>query len=153
MHIDLFQCISLGLHKKSYVETSVNPGSYSGAISYQSSIHQDIILDVPNPISSSMTVISSSYGFDIPEEKFSPEDAFKEKENVEEISDLEVEVGKLLGMDTLDSEILDESTLFFSATTSSNKIYDYSTQVLLEASDALLNYHILGAACHALYPV
>ena len=140
MHIDLFQCISLGLHKKSHVETSVNPGSYSGAISYQSSIHQDIILDVPNPISSSMTVISSSHGFDIPEEKFSPEDAFKEKENVEEISDLEVEVGKLLGMDTLDNEILvDESTSFFSATTSTNKIYDYSTQVLLEASDALLS--------------
>ena len=88
----------------------MNPGSYSGAISFQSSIHQDIILDVPNPISSSMTVISSSHGFDVPEEKFSPEDAFKEKENVDEISDLEVEVGKLLGMDTLDSEILDDSS-------------------------------------------
>ena len=113
--------------KKSYVEKSVmNPGSYSGAISFQTSIHQDIILDAPNPISSSMTVISSSHGFDIPEEKFSPEDAFKEKENVDEISDLEVEVGKLFGMDTLDNEIfLDESSLFFSAMTSTNKIYDY----------------------------
>ena len=75
----------------------MNPGCYSGAISYQSSIHQDIILDVPNPISLSMTVISSSHGLDIPEENFSPEDAFKEKENVEEISDLEVEVEKLGG--------------------------------------------------------
>ena len=56
-----------------------------------------------------MTVISSSHGFDVPEETFSPEDAFKEKENVDEISDLEVEVGKLLGMDTLDSEILDDT--------------------------------------------
>jgi hypothetical protein len=46
LHIDLFQFIYLGLHKKSYVETSVNPESYSGAISFQSSIHQDIILDV-----------------------------------------------------------------------------------------------------------
>ena len=147
MHIDLFQFISLGLHKKSYVETSVNPGSYSGAISFQSSIHQDIILDVPNPISSSMTVISSSHGFDVPEEKFSPEDAFKEKENVDEISDLEVEVNKFLGMDTLDNEILDESTLFFSAaTTSTNKIYDYSTQVLLEASDALLSLPYSGSS-------
>jgi hypothetical protein len=94
-----------------------------------------------------MTVISSSHGFDVPEEKFSPEDAFnKEKENVDEISDLEVEVGKLLSMDTLDNEILDESTLFFSATTSTNKIYDYSTQVLLEASDALLSLPYSGSS-------
>jgi hypothetical protein len=152
LHIDLFQFISLGLHKKSYVETSVNPGSYSGAISFQSSIHQDIILDVPNPISSSMTVISSSHGFDVPEEKFSPEDAFKEKENVDEISDLEVEVNKFLGMDTLDNEILDESTLFFSATTSTNKIYDYSTQVLLEASDALLSLPYSGSSSSCVVP-
>ena len=81
----------------------MNLGSYSGAISFESSIRQDIILDVPNPISSSMAVISSSHGFDVPEEKFSPVDAFKEKENIDEISDLEAEVGKLLGMDTLDN--------------------------------------------------
>ena len=46
--------------------------------------------------------------------------------------------GKLLGMDTLSNDILDESTSFFSPTTSKNKIYVYSTQVLLEASDAPL---------------
>ena len=84
---------------------------------------------MPNPILSSMTVISSSHGFDVPEEIVSPEDAFKEKENVDKILDLEVEVGKFLGMNTLDNEILDKSTLFFSATTSTNNFFNYSMQV------------------------
>ena len=65
--IDSFQFICPGLHKKRYFESLINPGSYCGGISYESSIFQDIILDVPNPISSSMTVvISSSHGFDVP---------------------------------------------------------------------------------------
>ena len=54
--------------------------------------------------------------------------------------------GKLLGMDTLSNDILDESTLFFSPTTSKNKIYVYSTQVLLEASDAPLSLPYSGSS-------
>ena len=47
--------------------------------------------------------------------------------------------GKLLGMDTLSNDILDESTLFFSPTTSKNKIYcwNYFEAVVYNLGDLM----------------
>lgn len=137
----------------------MNPGSYystGNSNSYESSIRQHIICEVPNPISSSMTVVSSSHGFDAPGEKFSPEDAFKEKDTGLEISDLEDDRGNVLDMDLIPTDLIidtsSSSSFFFSSTDYHPSIYDYSTQIL-DATDALLSLPHSGCSSSSSLPI
>ena len=101
-----------------------------------------------------MTVVSSSHGFDAPGEKFSPEDAFKEKDTGLEISDLEDDSGKFLGMDfvtTTDCIDTSSSSLFLS-TDYHPSIYDFSTQIL-DATDALLSLPHSGCSSSSSLPI
>jgi len=83
--------ILLGLHSKSDIFRTQSSVSAESFASYASSIKQNAMLQLANPLSSSMTIASSSdQMFDAPCPTFSPGDAFL-KTNGEEISDIEDE--------------------------------------------------------------